>query len=293
VEPTVRLFELLWSQADGDDLDRLQYIDAALYLPADLLAKADRMSMAHSLEARVPFLDRRLVELCRRMPMRMRLRGLTSKHVLRNAMRDRLPATITRGRKRGFSAPMPAWFAGALREYTADMLSAQRLRRQGIFRPAAVARYIVELCVASIILNSLTLFVFSAVRGNHGTAHEGGPPLWGADAAQGESSPVIALEARNSTACPPGGGAAPVDRRQRRAGGGDCRPGLSSVARPCRRPRDQLSRGSIYRPAREPEHRHSHLQVPHAAVVREPRRVRLLRPAIRSTADRPLHERTK
>ena len=61
--PTVRLFEALFAESDGDELDRLQYVDAKLYLPADILVKVDRMSMLHSLEARVPFLDRAMVEL--------------------------------------------------------------------------------------------------------------------------------------------------------------------------------------------------------------------------------------
>src|SRR4029077_16998087 len=105
-----------------DDLDRLQYIDSRLYLPADLLTKADRMSMAHSLEARVPFLDRAVVELGRRTPPRLRLRGLTTKHLLRRAMRGKLPAEITGGRKKGFNVPMSAWLCGGLREFARDAL---------------------------------------------------------------------------------------------------------------------------------------------------------------------------
>ena len=82
----------LFAESDGDELDRLQYIDAKLYLPADILVKVDRMSMAHSLEARVPFLDRAMVELAGGIPSRLRLRGMTTKYLLRRAMADRLPA---------------------------------------------------------------------------------------------------------------------------------------------------------------------------------------------------------
>jgi asparagine synthase (glutamine-hydrolysing) len=161
--PTQRLYDTHYAQSDGDEIDRLQYVDAQVYLPADILVKADRMSMAHSLEARVPFLDRRFVELSRRMPLRMRLRGLTSKHVLRSAMRDRLPAAITQGKKRGFSAPMPGWLAGELRGFTADMLSPARLRRQGLFREAAVRRYLDEHTTRRVDHSRpiLTLLVFS------------------------------------------------------------------------------------------------------------------------------------
>src|SRR5882724_6023020 len=94
VEPTVRLFERLYAESDGEELDRLQYVDARLFLPADILVKVDRMSMAHSLEARVPFLDRGVMELARRLPARLRLRGLTTKYLLRRAMAGRLPAAV-------------------------------------------------------------------------------------------------------------------------------------------------------------------------------------------------------
>jgi asparagine synthase (glutamine-hydrolysing) len=140
VQPTVRLFEALWKEADGDELDRLQYIDTSLYLPADLLAKADRMSMAHSLEARVPFLDRAVVELCRRMPSSLRLRGLTTKWALRRAMRGRLPAAIVEGGKKGFNVPISSWLCGELRDFARDVLAPSRLRRQGLLDPDAVGR---------------------------------------------------------------------------------------------------------------------------------------------------------
>jgi len=142
VEPTARLFEQLFEESDGDELDSLQYIDAKLYLPADILVKVDRMSMLHSLEGRVPFLDRSMLELTRRIPSRLRLRGMTTKYLLRRAMADRLPATVVRGKKRGFNVPMPAWLAGSLRDFTRDTLSPQRIRRQGLFQPAAVERLV-------------------------------------------------------------------------------------------------------------------------------------------------------
>jgi asparagine synthase (glutamine-hydrolysing) len=136
--PTVRLFEALWDEADGDALDRLQYIDTALYLPADLLVKADRMSMAHSLEARVPFLDRSVVELGRRSPSRLRLHGLTTKYLLRRAMAGRLPAAAVQGKKLGFNVPIAGWLAGELRDFAHDLLAPTRLRRQGLLDPRAV-----------------------------------------------------------------------------------------------------------------------------------------------------------
>jgi asparagine synthase (glutamine-hydrolysing) len=142
LEPTARLFEALFDESDGNELDSLQYIDAKLYLPADILVKVDRMSMLHSLEARVPFLDRSMLELTRRIPSHLRLRGMTTKYLLRRAMADRLPTAVVRGKKRGFNVPMPAWLAGSLRDFTRDTLSPQRIRRQGLFRPAAVERLV-------------------------------------------------------------------------------------------------------------------------------------------------------
>jgi septum formation protein len=112
--------------------------------PADILVKVDRMSMAHSLEARVPFLDRSVVELARRMPLAMRLRGLTTKHVLRRVMAERLPGEVLRGKKRGFNVPMPTWIAGGLREFACDTLSAARLKSQGLFDPRVVGRLLEE-----------------------------------------------------------------------------------------------------------------------------------------------------
>ena len=144
VQPTVRLFESLFAESDGAELDRLQYVDAKLYLPADILVKVDRMSMLHSLEARVPFLDRSMLELTRRIPPRLRLRGLTSKYLLRRAMADRLPPAVVNGKKRGFNVPMPSWLAGTLRDFTRDVLAPQRIRRQGLFRPAAVERLVAD-----------------------------------------------------------------------------------------------------------------------------------------------------
>jgi asparagine synthase (glutamine-hydrolysing) len=140
--PTARLYEALWAESEGDDLDRLQYIDTRLYLPADLLAKTDRMSMAHSLEARVPFLDRAVVELARRIPSRLRLRRLRTKYVLRRAMEGRLPAAVVQQRKRGFNLPLAGWLAGELRDFVQDELTPTRLRRQGLFAPEAVERLV-------------------------------------------------------------------------------------------------------------------------------------------------------
>jgi asparagine synthase (glutamine-hydrolysing) len=142
--PTARLFERLYAESDGEELDRLQYVDGTIYLPADILVKVDRMTMAHSLEARVPFLDRAMLELSRRLPRDLRLHGLTTKYLLKRAMASRLPASVVGGKKRGFNVPMPAWLAGELREFLQDTLAPDRVRAQGLFAPAAVERLVDE-----------------------------------------------------------------------------------------------------------------------------------------------------
>jgi asparagine synthase (glutamine-hydrolysing) len=70
------------------------------------------------------------------------MRGLTTKYLLRRAMADRLPASVLQGKKRGFNVPMPSWLAGGLRDFTRDVLGPARLRRQGLFEPAAVDRLV-------------------------------------------------------------------------------------------------------------------------------------------------------
>jgi asparagine synthase (glutamine-hydrolysing) len=142
--PTTRLYEALWRESDGGDLDRLQYIDTTLYLPGDLLVKTDRMTMAHSLEARVPFLDRAVVELARRIPATLRLRRLRTKYMLRRAMTGRLPEPILRQRKLGFNLPIAGWLARDLRDFVGDVLAPARVRRQGLFDTHAVERLVRE-----------------------------------------------------------------------------------------------------------------------------------------------------
>jgi asparagine synthase (glutamine-hydrolysing) len=143
LDDACRLFRHAWRACGArDPLTRLQHIDLSVYLPDDLLVKVDRMSMAVSLEARVPFLDHRVVEFAASLPPGLKVRGLTTKYILKRAMADRLPATILSAKKRGFNVPMPVWLAGELRDFVRDVLGEDRVRRAGFFDPAAVARLI-------------------------------------------------------------------------------------------------------------------------------------------------------
>jgi len=119
-------------------LRKLCAIDMGVYLPGHNLHYSDRMSMAVGVELRVPLLDLEFVKFCLALPDRMRLRGFTTKYILRKAMDGMVPAEILRRPKAGFGAPIRSWLRGPMRELLRDLLSAGRLRKQGIFIPAAV-----------------------------------------------------------------------------------------------------------------------------------------------------------
>ena len=125
---------------EADPLARLQDVDVGIYLVDDLLVKTDRASMAHSLEARVPFCDPVVAELAMALPSRLRVRGLRKKVLLRRAVAPLLPRSIVYGRKRGFSAPIAAWLRGPMEGFARDVLSTETLERQGIFKPQVVQR---------------------------------------------------------------------------------------------------------------------------------------------------------
>jgi asparagine synthase (glutamine-hydrolysing) len=124
--------------ADAEPLARLQDVDLGIYLPDDLLVKTDRASMAHSLEARVPFLDTEVADLALALPTPMKVRGLAKKRLLRRAVTPLLPREVVHGRKRGFSIPAAAWLRGELEPFAREVLGPDLLRRQGWLRPEAV-----------------------------------------------------------------------------------------------------------------------------------------------------------
>lgn len=122
-----------------ETLTKLQHIDLKIYLPDDILVKADRMSMANSLEARVPFLDHRLAEFAAALPASLKIRGLTKKYILRRTMARHLPPQVLRGKKRGFNVPIPIWLRTDLRELVHEVLGPKRLKEVGFFNPEVVS----------------------------------------------------------------------------------------------------------------------------------------------------------
>jgi asparagine synthase (glutamine-hydrolysing) len=127
---------------DAELLARLQDVDLGMYLVDDLLVKTDRASMAHSLEARVPYLDPAVTNLALMLPTRHRVRGLRKKILLRKAVAPLLPKRIVQSKKRGFSIPAAAWLRGELEPFARETLAPETLRRQGYFQPEAVLRVI-------------------------------------------------------------------------------------------------------------------------------------------------------
>lgn len=127
----------------NDPLNRMLYTDLKTSLVDSLLAFTDKMTMAVSLEARVPLLDYRLVELAARIPANLKLRGMKGmKHIFKMAMRDRLPVSVMNRKKRGFGTPVSRWFRGPLRPLLADLLSSEKISARGYFRPEAVAQLV-------------------------------------------------------------------------------------------------------------------------------------------------------
>jgi len=126
-------------------LDRLLHVDMRLWLPDDLLTKVDRATMAHSLEARVPYLDHRFVEFCARLEPALKLRGGEHKWLLKRVAERYLPRDIVHRGKQGFVMPLSEWLAGRLAgELDSHLLGGEGLARRGLFRDGVVERLLAE-----------------------------------------------------------------------------------------------------------------------------------------------------
>jgi asparagine synthase (glutamine-hydrolysing) len=133
---------------DADFLNQMLYLDTKIFMVSLNLNYNDKMSMASSVEVRVPFLDRELAEFAAwNIPPDMKLKGFfhpTMKHIFRKAMRDVLPTEVLRQPKAGFAAPVDYWLANDLREMVDDLLSETNIRNRGLFRPEAVRQFVDE-----------------------------------------------------------------------------------------------------------------------------------------------------
>jgi len=122
----------------GSVVERYLRVDQSYYLPDDILYKTDRMSMAHSLEVRPPFLDHRIVEFANGLPESMKIRGFRQKFVLKELMRGKLPQSVLQRKKTGFDIPTHDWFRGTLRELLMDALRPEAIEATGIFDAGAI-----------------------------------------------------------------------------------------------------------------------------------------------------------
>lgn len=156
------------------DLDTLCLHDIELYLPDDILTKVDRMSMAVSLEVRVPLLDHRVAEFAGTLPPSMRLRGATGKYLLKKVLERYLPKEIVHRPKQGFAVPLERWFRHELREELLDTLTAERIKSMGVFRPEAVAFLLRQLVSgkrdqSTLIWRVFVFHVWNRLRGQDAT----------------------------------------------------------------------------------------------------------------------------
>ena len=132
----------------ADFLHQMLYVDTKIFMPTLNLTYNDKMSMASSVEVRVPFLDRELAEFVAwNVPPDLKLKGSfrpTTKHILRQAMRDILPREVLHQPKAGFAAPVDYWLAHDLKEMVDDLLAPSEIRKRGLFRPEVVRRFVDE-----------------------------------------------------------------------------------------------------------------------------------------------------
>jgi len=137
-EPATLLDEPMPGLEALGDVERMMYWDARTYLPDDIMVKVDRAAMAVSLEVRAPFLDHRVMELAWRLPLRMKLRDGVGKWVVRKVLERHVPTALVERPKMGFGVPIDQWLRGPLRDWAGDLLSPDRLRREGFLRPEPI-----------------------------------------------------------------------------------------------------------------------------------------------------------
>jgi asparagine synthase (glutamine-hydrolysing) len=128
------------ARAGGHWLSALQHQDLNAYLPLDILTKVDRMSMAHSIEARVPLLDHKLIEFAATIPPELSLRNGAGKYLFKRALRGILPDPVLERPKQGFAVPLGRWFRGRLGEFVRELLLSETARRRGVVKPGYVEK---------------------------------------------------------------------------------------------------------------------------------------------------------
>jgi len=139
-DPTQERATLLLKSHVTDLVGQCTYLDTKHYLPLDILTKVDRMTMAHSIESRPPLLDHPLVEFSSRIPIHWKMNSQgVQKHILKDAVRDLLPASVTQRPKAGFAVPLQKWFATDLASMFQDMTGANALCHE-YFEPSVITQ---------------------------------------------------------------------------------------------------------------------------------------------------------
>ncbi len=138
--PTREVLEAMAAGCGDRSVNRYLFLDQLCYLPEDILYKCDRMSMAHSLEVRPPFLDHRIVEFAARLPLRLKVNGGNLKFVLRELMRDKLPEAVVKRKKEGFDIPAHHWLRTLLKPLLLDTVNRRTVEECGLFRWSAVEK---------------------------------------------------------------------------------------------------------------------------------------------------------
>jgi asparagine synthase (glutamine-hydrolysing) len=144
-EATEMFFERHFQTVNAfDALAQQQYVDMKTYLPDDILTKVDRMSMAVSLEARVPLLDHRIAEFALNLPPHMKLDRSRTKIIMRRAVQRLVPDLVLEKPKEGFSIPMKHWLGSSLKPMMLDLLSENSVRQRGYFKSQVVSTWMHE-----------------------------------------------------------------------------------------------------------------------------------------------------
>ena len=133
-----RIRELFSHVADQPALNQMLYVDTKTWLPDDLLVKADKISMANSLELRVPLLDHKVLEFAASLPVDYKVRGFTTKYILKEAFSGRIPKPILNRKKTGFPVPVESWLRNELRDYTREVLLDSKTLGRGYFNQKAI-----------------------------------------------------------------------------------------------------------------------------------------------------------
>jgi asparagine synthase (glutamine-hydrolysing) len=140
-EPVLKLFSKVKNQSI---LDQMLYIDTKTWLPDDLLIKADKMTMANSLELRVPLLDHRILEFAASLPANYKVRGFSLKYILKRALSKRVPRAILKRKKVGFPVPYDSWMKGDLKDWLRGILLDRETSARGYFRKSTVEKLLSE-----------------------------------------------------------------------------------------------------------------------------------------------------